>query len=158
MNTTTKPPPGNHDLAFRTHSLQIILSGPIHVQTQHHCGLLRNVTLQLAPSVGMACALARAAVELSFCWTRVYEDAFMTGGTLLLFRHKFPLGATPRNASGMASLGVSNIKLASPTLFEELTFRKWINKQENTSFGQNQGIVWSSDSSLWGNQLLNENI
>ena len=22
------------------------------------------------------------------------------------------------------------------------------------SFGQNQGIVWSSDSNLWGNQLL----
>ena len=27
-------------------------------------------------------------------------------------------------------------------------------KRENTSFGQNQGLVWSSDSSLWGNQLL----
>ena len=23
-----------------------------------------------------------------------------------------------------------------------------------SSFGQNQGIVWSSDSNLWGNQLL----
>ena len=27
----------------------------------------------------------------------------------------------------------------------------WMRK---LSFGQNQGIVWSSDSSLWGNQLL----
>ena len=26
--------------------------------------------------------------------------------------------------------------------------------RKNTSFGQNQGLVWSSDSSLWGNQLL----
>ena len=26
------------------------------------------------------------------------------------------------------------------------------------SFGQNQGIVWSSDSNLWGNQLLKENL
>ena len=26
--------------------------------------------------------------------------------------------------------------------------------KENLSFGQNQGIVWSSDSNLWGNQLL----
>jgi len=26
------------------------------------------------------------------------------------------------------------------------------------SFGQNQDIVWSSDSNLWGNQLLKENI
>ena len=26
-------------------------------------------------------------------------------------------------------------------------------KRKITSFGQNQGIAWSSDSSLWGNQL-----
>ena len=26
--------------------------------------------------------------------------------------------------------------------------------QYKSSFGQNQGIVWSSDSNLWGNQLL----
>ena len=26
--------------------------------------------------------------------------------------------------------------------------------QESLSFGQNQGLVWSSDSNLWGNQLL----
>ena len=26
------------------------------------------------------------------------------------------------------------------------------------SFGQNQGIVWSSDSNLWGNQLLKKKI
>ena len=25
------------------------------------------------------------------------------------------------------------------------------------SFGQNQGIAWSSDSNLWGSQLLKEN-
>ena len=28
-------------------------------------------------------------------------------------------------------------------------------KEKTTSFGQNQGLVWSSDSNLWGNQLLN---
>ena len=27
---------------------------------------------------------------------------------------------------------------------------------KNLSFGQNQGIAWSSDSNLWGNQLLNK--
>ena len=27
-------------------------------------------------------------------------------------------------------------------------------KRKTTSFGQNQGLAWSSDSSLWGNQLL----
>ena len=26
----------------------------------------------------------------------------------------------------------------------------------NLRFGQNQGIAWSSDSKLWGNQLLNK--
>ena len=30
--------------------------------------------------------------------------------------------------------------------------------EEKLSFGQNQGIAWSSDSNLWGNQLLKENI
>ena len=28
------------------------------------------------------------------------------------------------------------------------------NYLEKSSFVQNQGIVWSSDSNLWGNQLL----
>ena len=27
-------------------------------------------------------------------------------------------------------------------------------EEKTTSFGQNQGLVWSSDSNLWGNQLL----
>ena len=27
-------------------------------------------------------------------------------------------------------------------------------KEKTTSFGQNQGLAWSSDSSLWGNQVL----
>src|SRR6266568_2502798 len=27
-------------------------------------------------------------------------------------------------------------------------------RSKTTSFGQNQGLVWSSDSSLWGNQIL----
>ena len=30
--------------------------------------------------------------------------------------------------------------------------------KENTSFGQNQDLVWSSDPSLWGNQLLTKKI
>ena len=78
----------------------------------------------------------------------------MTGNTLSLFQYRFPPGAMPHNASGMASLGASNIKIASPALFDELTFKKGTNEQKNTSFGQNQGLVWSSDPSLWGNQLL----
>ena len=30
-------------------------------------------------------------------------------------------------------------------------------KGKYPSFGQNKGIAWSSDSNLWGNQLLKEN-
>ena len=30
--------------------------------------------------------------------------------------------------------------------------------QKNTSFGQNQGLIWSSDSSLWGNQVQKRNL
>ena len=29
-------------------------------------------------------------------------------------------------------------------------------KKKTTSFGQNQGLKWASDSSLWGNQVLKE--
>ena len=29
--------------------------------------------------------------------------------------------------------------------------------RKTISIGQNQGLVWSSDSNLWGNQLLEEN-
>ena len=31
-------------------------------------------------------------------------------------------------------------------------------EEKTTSFGQNQGLVWSSDLSLWGNQLLRRKI
>ena len=36
------------------------------------------------------------------------------------------------------------------------TYGKTNYLKKNPSFGQNQGIVWSSDSNLWGNQLLKE--
>ena len=49
-----------------------------------------------------------------------------------------------------AALGAYNLKLTLSTLVEGLTFKK----KKNTSFGQNQGLVWSSNLSLWGNQLL----
>ena len=58
----------------------------------------------------------------------------MTGDTLSLFRYMFPLGATPHNASGMASLGASSIKIASPASFDELTFEKRINLQKKYKF------------------------
>ena len=32
------PPPGNQDLAFQAHALQMILFGPFYVRTQHGYG------------------------------------------------------------------------------------------------------------------------
>ena len=68
----------------------------------------------------------------------------MTGDTLSLFWYRFPPGATPHDASGMAVLGAPSIKIASPALFDELTSKERINEQHHTSFGQNQGLAWSS--------------
>ena len=54
-----KPPSGDQGLAFQTHALQMILFESFYVRTQHCCGPLRIVSLQLAPSVGKACVLAQ---------------------------------------------------------------------------------------------------
>ena len=41
------PPSGDWGLAFQTHALQMILFGPFYVRTQHSCGSLRIVSIQL---------------------------------------------------------------------------------------------------------------
>ena len=66
------------------------------------CGSLQIVSLQLAPSVGMACALTRV-VESGFCQTRVRKRSFIPSNTLLLFRHRFPLRATPHSVNDTGS-------------------------------------------------------
>ena len=50
-------------------------------------------------------------------------------------------------------------KLKENSKFWSSDSNLWENQllKENLSFGQNQGIAWSSDSNLWGNQLLKEN-
>ena len=48
---------------FQTHSLPIILFGPFTYEPNVILGLLKIVSLQLAPSVGRAHALAQMAVE-----------------------------------------------------------------------------------------------
>ena len=85
--------------AFQAHSLQIILLGPFTYEPNVILGSLKIVSLQLAPSVGKACALAQVAVELSLCQAKVCEGSSIASDMLLLFRHKFPLGATPRSAN-----------------------------------------------------------
>ena len=51
-------------------------------------------------------------------------------------------------------------KLKENSKFWSSDSNLWENQllKENLSFGQNQGIVWFSDSNLWGNQLLKENL
>ena len=56
MTNLTKRPLSNHDLAFRTHSLQMILYGPIHVRTQ----LLLRFVSERDPTIGAVCGEAYA--------------------------------------------------------------------------------------------------
>ena len=86
--------------AFQAHSLQIILLGPFAYDPNVIHESLQIVSLQLASSVGKACALAQVAVELSFCQAKVCEGASISSDMLLLFQHKFPLGAMPGSAKG----------------------------------------------------------
>ena len=58
-----RPLSGDQGLAFQNHALQIVLSGPLTYEPTIMCGSLQIVSLQLAPSVGKAYALAQA-VEL----------------------------------------------------------------------------------------------
>ena len=101
LDTMIKPSTCAQGHAYQAHSLQIILLGPCAYEPNViHGPLNKIVYLQLAPSVGMACALAQVAAELSLCQARVYEGAFITSDILLLFQHEFPLGAMPGSAKG----------------------------------------------------------
>ena len=47
MDITKNPPPGDQGLAFQTHALQMILSGPFYVRTQYCLGSLQNRVLTI---------------------------------------------------------------------------------------------------------------
>ena len=100
----------------------------------------------------------------------------------LLLRHKLLLGATPCNANGADSSRGFWPQAGSPrpdlrAYVQKINkYKRKItsfgqnqglhgprtqaygetkySKEKTTSFGQNQGLAWSSDSSLWGNQVL----
>ena len=101
IEATIKPPTCAQNHAFQAHSLQIILLGPLAYEPNVIYGSLQIVSPQLAPSVGKACVLAQVAVELSFCQAKVCEGVSISSDMLLLFQHKFPLGAMPGSAKGM---------------------------------------------------------
>uniref|UniRef100_A0A7N2MHA8 Reverse transcriptase zinc-binding domain-containing protein n=1 Tax=Quercus lobata TaxID=97700 RepID=A0A7N2MHA8_QUELO len=85
-----------------------------------------------------------------------HSQKWQHGGALnLLFRHKLLLGATPCSAHGVGSPRGSWPQAGSPRPDLGAYIRK-TNKYKKTnliSFGQNQGLAWSSDSNLWGNQV-----
>ena len=58
------------------------------------------VSLQLAPSVGKACARAQVAVESTHWQAQVFVVSSVSGDVWLSLRRTLPLGATPRNAKG----------------------------------------------------------
>ena len=58
------------------------------------------VSLQLAPSVGKACARAQVAVESAHWQARIFVVSSISGDIWLLLRHKLLLGATPHSAKG----------------------------------------------------------
>ena len=63
MKLGPDPCPAPKGMPFQSHSLQIVLFGPFTYEPKVIPGPLKIVSLQLAPSVGKACALARVAVE-----------------------------------------------------------------------------------------------
>ena len=65
-----------------------------------------------------------------------------------LLRPKLLLGTTPYSANSAGSSRGFRLQAKSP--------RRGLGA-DLKSFGQNQGIAWSSDSSLWGNQVQKEN-
>ena len=70
--------------AFQAHSLQIILLGPFVYEPNVIHGSLQIVSLQLAPSVGKAYALAQVVVELSLCQVKDCESASISSDMLLI--------------------------------------------------------------------------
>ena len=65
MKSGSNPNPAPKGRPFQTHSLQIVLFGPFTYEPNVILGSLKIVSLQLAPSVGTACALAQVAVGLT---------------------------------------------------------------------------------------------
>ena len=90
-------------LAFQAHSLQIILLGPFTYEPNVILGSLNNRVLTIDAVCREAYALAQVTVELSLCQAKIYEGSSISNDMLLLLRHKFSLGATPRSANGTGS-------------------------------------------------------
>ena len=113
--------------AFQAHSLQITLLGPFTYEPNVILGSLNNRALTIDAVCGKACALAQVAVELSLCQAKVCEGSSISSDMLLLLRHKFSLGATPRSANGTGSSRGFQHQANSPHLGRGANLQK-INK------------------------------
>ena len=89
-----------------------------------------------------------------------------------LLRPKLLLGATPCSVNSTGSSRGFRLQAKSPRRDLGANLKSFghnqgiawspdsslwgnqVQKENNTSSGQNQGLAWSSDPSLWGNQLL----
>ena len=141
----SKPPqplPGDQGLAFQTHALQILLFELLTYKPNTRLGSLQIESIQLMPSVGKTFVLVQAVDQ--------GNPSITSSSSLLCPSIKFRWGLRFKAPVARTFLGVSNVGSTSHTLTEGLTPPLL----KKLSFGQNQGIVWSSDSNLWGNQLL----
>ena len=68
--------------------------------------------------------MAPVAVESNLCQARVCEGSFISSNMLLLFRRKFPLGATPRSANGTDSSRGFQYQANSPYLARGANLKK----------------------------------
>ena len=99
-------------------------------------------------------------MESTLWYAEVRGVSSISGDIQLLLRHKLLLGATPCSAKGA---GISRgfwPQASSPRPGVGAYGRKINQAQQRnlTSSGQNQGLAWSSDSSLWGNQVQKRNL
>ena len=117
-------------------------------------GPQRNRVLIIGAICGKACALAQVAVESTHWQAQISVVSSVSGDIWLLLRRKLLLGATPRSAKGVDISRGFQSQANSPRPGVGAYGRKIKQVHRKIlSFGQNQGLAWSSDSSLWGNQV-----
>ena len=89
--------------AFQAHSLQIILSGPFIYEPNVILGQLNKRDPTIGAVCGEGLRIGADDGGVSFCWAKVCEGSSISSDMLLLLRHKFPLGATPRSVNDTGS-------------------------------------------------------
>ena len=134
---------GDQGLASQAHSLQIVLFRPLTCEPNTILWVIPNCVPTIGAVCGKACALAQVVAESSLYQTRVWESSSISSNTLLLSRHKFPLGATPRSVNGTGSsksfqyqANVSHLgRGANPRKKNDITEKLQVLDKTNTLYG-----------------------